>query len=477
MRSKIYQLIAGLTLAIMLAIPFASYVQAFDILVYNVAPGMYYNTNVQPAFSASDGATVTATLNGRAFASGSEVSTEGIYGLVVTARKGTEIKFKSVNFTIDKTQPSIAVGGVNAGGLYNHNVNPTFSASDNIRLHNVTATINGRVFASGSAVISDGNYGLTVTAWDNAGNIRIQSTSFTLDKTAPVISISGVSNGGVYSTTRTITYSANEGTVSATLNGANFASGSQVASNGSYRLIVTARDAAGNQSSRTINFVISRPFTPTPEPAPTPTPTPTPAPEPAPAQSVVNNVTKFFRTVFGPAPAARAEEQAAVTAEGGISDQDMANIKVTDIYNAKDASQNLNSCDNIRIIGTAKQGMLVILYLKRDGSDIPTIGFVKAGAGDKWEFTTDVPLQPGDYTIYLKGAVEGGKVGPMLVGDTSIVKGCAWWIVWLWVLIIALLVLAATIGGWFWYRKSRLLEEEEEITPKEEDQEIITSRL
>ncbi|WP_165921291.1 hypothetical protein, partial [Paenibacillus albiflavus] len=115
---------------------------------------------------------------------------------------------------------------VTNGGLYNVNKTITFNEG--------TATLNGSAFISGSTVSAEGDYTLVVT--DAAGNVT--TVSFTIDKTAPVVS--GVTNGGLYNVNKTITF--NEGT--ATLNGSAFISGSTVSAEGDYTLVVT--DAAGN---------------------------------------------------------------------------------------------------------------------------------------------------------------------------------------------------------------------------------------
>ncbi|MGZ0050357.1 Ig-like domain-containing protein [Brevibacillus gelatini] len=83
---------------------------------------------------------------------------------------------------------------------------------------------------------------------DRAGNVRPLQQQITLDTTPPVVT--GVSDAGVYSTDRLITFS--DGT--ATLNGAPFVSGETVSDPGSYTLIVT--DQAGNTT--TISFSIDK---------------------------------------------------------------------------------------------------------------------------------------------------------------------------------------------------------------------------
>ena len=79
---------------------------------------------------------------------------------------------------------------------------PTYLASDK-NLGTVSATLNGDSFSTGTAVSADGDYALVVTASDTAGNTSTKSVSFTIDATAPQISITGVSDGEI--TNRAVT--------------------------------------------------------------------------------------------------------------------------------------------------------------------------------------------------------------------------------------------------------------------------------
>ncbi|TCZ68363.1 hypothetical protein E0485_24370, partial [Paenibacillus albiflavus] len=93
--------------------------------VTGVTNGGSYNVDKTIMFNKG-----TATLNGSAFISGSTVSAEGYYTLVVTDAAGNST---AVSFIIDKTAP--VVSGVTNGGLYNVNKTITFNEG--------TATLNG----------------------------------------------------------------------------------------------------------------------------------------------------------------------------------------------------------------------------------------------------------------------------------------------------------------------------------------------
>lgn len=138
--------------------------------VSDVINGFAYNKNVTPTFSEG-----TATLNGKPYNAGSEISAEGSYTLVVTDEVGNAT---TVTFTIDKTAP--VVSGVLNNQYYNKDVMPTFTEG--------TATLNGKTFMSGTPVSTDGVYTLVVR--DTAGNET--TVSFTIDKTSPTIDINTV---------------------------------------------------------------------------------------------------------------------------------------------------------------------------------------------------------------------------------------------------------------------------------------------
>ncbi|MFJ7952517.1 S-layer homology domain-containing protein [Lysinibacillus sp. NPDC096418] len=194
--------------------------------VTGVVNNGYYKEAVTITFNEG-----TATLNGAAFTSGTVVTQDGIYTLVVTNQAGN---VTTVNFMIDKTAPSVT--GVSDGGVYKNKVTVGFNEG--------TATLNGTTFYSGTEIDQDGSYMLVVI--DMAGNST--TVSFEVDTKAPIIT--GVSAGKVYKAKVTPIF--NEGT--ATLNGATFISGTEIDQDGDYELVVT--DAVGNVT--TVNFMIDQ---------------------------------------------------------------------------------------------------------------------------------------------------------------------------------------------------------------------------
>jgi alpha-tubulin suppressor-like RCC1 family protein len=189
--------------------------------VSGVSQGAYYNSDRTITFDKG-----TATLNGVQFISGTTVSQEGSYVLIVTDDAGNTT---SVSFVIDKTAPIIT--GVEHNQYYNSDRTIAFNEGSGL--------LNGMEFTTGSKVTAEGSYVLTVT--DLAGNVT--TVSFVLDKTAPVITI------GSYSTLPTnqdvtVTASTNEGTLNATSH--------TFTENGSFTFIAT--DEAGNVSEKTVTI-------------------------------------------------------------------------------------------------------------------------------------------------------------------------------------------------------------------------------
>ncbi|MBE7452722.1 MAG: hypothetical protein HS111_28740 [Kofleriaceae bacterium] len=108
--------------------------------------------------------------------------------------------------------------------------------------------------------LADGPLVVSLEAADDAGNVGTASRAFTIDNTPPVIQIAGVADGAWYASGRTVTFThddAHLGTTTATLNGSPLTSGAVVSTEGQKVLVVTATDAAGNQTVRTVTFSTS----------------------------------------------------------------------------------------------------------------------------------------------------------------------------------------------------------------------------
>jgi RHS repeat-associated protein len=104
-----------------------------------------------------------------------------------------------------------------------------------------------------------------VTAVDGAGNVSTGAAraSVFFDRAPPLITLTGVAEGGLYNAAVFPAYSASDpaldtATVAGRLNGASFASGGAVEAEGDYILEATAASQAGIASTVTVHFTLDR---------------------------------------------------------------------------------------------------------------------------------------------------------------------------------------------------------------------------
>jgi large repetitive protein len=125
----------------------------------------------------------------------------------------------------------------------------------------VTATLrlDGAAFVSGTAVTTEGEHTLVIEAGDIFGNQGQLTIRFTLDKTRPVLTLSGVSDGEILGGPVTLTWSSTDlqpGTTVGTLDFAPITSGATVSASGWHVWTVHATDGAGNVTTETRGFTL-----------------------------------------------------------------------------------------------------------------------------------------------------------------------------------------------------------------------------
>lgn len=118
----------------------------------------------------------------------------------------------------------------------------------------------GDTFESAPLKLADGDHSYRLRARDAAGNLAESAAiGFVVDNTAPLISLSGVSDGDLLNHAVTPLVSITEAhpqTSSIRLNGQPFVSGTAVGSDGDYLLQVEATDAAGNSATAQLRFTL-----------------------------------------------------------------------------------------------------------------------------------------------------------------------------------------------------------------------------
>ena len=169
---------------------------------------------------------VSIKNNGEEITNGTTFTEDGVYVITATDIVGREV---TKTFTIDKTDPNIAISGtsINNNGIYTGDV--TISVED----ANISTIVDkdGNEVEGNATFTEDGTY--TITATDKAGNKT--TVTFTIDNASPVVT--GVEDGKVYG--EKVTVSFDKGT--ATLNGVEFTNGTEV-SDGRYELVVTGEN-------------------------------------------------------------------------------------------------------------------------------------------------------------------------------------------------------------------------------------------
>lgn len=225
---------------------------------------------------------------------------DGIYQITVTAVDAAgNSDTKSISFTIDKTAPILSMTGVGEGTYSSRPVTIQFRAAEsfyetnNVRINverklggstygrTVNFTNTGRISELSSTFSEDGDYTVTMTATDGAGNTAVMQTlSFTVDCTAPVVSLSGTRDYFVTSRSVAIDFSVvesyyetNEVRIQGTRRLANGRTepiqisewsnrgitstlNQEFTEDGYYTITVSATDKAGNNKQQTIHFTI-----------------------------------------------------------------------------------------------------------------------------------------------------------------------------------------------------------------------------
>jgi len=225
-----------------------------------ISNGKYTNSNVTVNCSdyALDFTSVTRNKISFMWPKNSIFTLDGIYIVTAMDKAGNNATY---TFTIDKTAPTISAINTNNvvvknGGYANINVTVTVTDS---ALASKFVTLNGKSVSwpSSSTFSSTGKY--VITAKDKYS--RISTFTFTIDKTAPKITVKNLSGtvvakGGSSKGGATFSYSdTNYSSKSITKNGIKITwpTSNKVTSKGTYIIVVT--DKAGNKSSFTFKVI------------------------------------------------------------------------------------------------------------------------------------------------------------------------------------------------------------------------------
>ena len=188
---------------------------------------------------------VIAKVNNESYTSGTILRNAGTYSFYIEDACGN---FATYFVTIDLTAPTGTLEGVSDGGFTKNKVSLSWTEEG------LTLLINGKeagesVILSKTIIIeNEGVYELALK--DIAGNST--TYTFTIDKTAPVGTLSPVTEGGI--TNKNVSFTWSEGSATATLDGEPYTSGATIRTEGRHVIILTDRA----ENSTTYTFEIDK---------------------------------------------------------------------------------------------------------------------------------------------------------------------------------------------------------------------------
>lgn len=130
----------------------------------------------------------------QSYADKTEIKEDGKYSLVISVRDdlGNITTLDPITFTIDKTPPVVLVKERDVeltGGKFDRNVTPVVEVQD-LTQTTITATLDDVAWNPGSEIAVEGDHVLKITVTDELlWSTVVPPISFTVDKSAPVVSI------------------------------------------------------------------------------------------------------------------------------------------------------------------------------------------------------------------------------------------------------------------------------------------------
>ena len=204
-------------------------------------------SDLLPTIQVSEGAEIDPEAASRDFS--------GLVEYEVLSQDASTTSIYNVTVSV---MPELIVSGVTDGSAVNHSLTLTgYLPGKTITISDGSRTQEG----TGSAAMeftAEGQYNVLVEASDGAGS---ESLSFTIDKTSPSVSISGVQDGQTYENPAngilpSFSFGGDYEETSILLDGKSFEEGSSIRREGSHVLSASATDRAGNTGSERVEFSI-----------------------------------------------------------------------------------------------------------------------------------------------------------------------------------------------------------------------------
>src|SRR5437762_9522466 len=213
--------------------------------------------------------TYTAQLDGSAWTAFTPISVDGLHKITAHAVDGPgNPADASLNLLVDQVPPQVVLQANGAtfanGAVFDRDVTITATTVDISKVTTIS-TLDAIAIALPASTAEEKLHEINVIATDQVGNSTPITQTFYVDKTAPQISIKAgsleLAEGASFQNDIAISFSASDltlDTISATLDGAVFASGTVVTSEAIHTIVVTAKDKANHTSTETRKFIVDK---------------------------------------------------------------------------------------------------------------------------------------------------------------------------------------------------------------------------
>ncbi len=171
---------------------------------------------------------------------------------------GNQSNGETVDFAADTIAPLLQVTGPPNGSCSSADAVFDIIAID-ANLAFLTASIDGHPYAPGTAISTEGDHVLEVTAADACGRQVNETRSFVIDSTVPEVLIQGVSQGGSFPPGTVLQWSATDPhlvSAAATLDGVVIGPSVTLDIPGPHTLYISATDCGANTTDETVQFTV-----------------------------------------------------------------------------------------------------------------------------------------------------------------------------------------------------------------------------
>lgn len=228
--------------------------------------------NIEDASYSIDGSPPVSLKENATLVVDTTVLKEGFHHIGISASDTVGHKvFKDIIFVADNTKPELKVRSPEDGSVVADKLDINLEVSDSslkffsVTLPNGTRVENNNAFTVDTTSLADGEYTITISAEDGAGNFVEEKRMISVDRTIPSVEIESPSDGTTVSGTLDIRYDVNDDNLKSVLltvgeksieieNTGSYKLDTRTLFDDQYTLELTAEDKAGNLNSKAITI-------------------------------------------------------------------------------------------------------------------------------------------------------------------------------------------------------------------------------